>query len=144
MSPRGARELMVYALLAIAAGALATYALVRDTGPEERRADPDGAMPPRPDAGVDAGRCGFCPPERPHCDEAEGMCVACEEREHCAPPLSACMNGRCVACETSHDCADLGAAECYFGDHACRPCTSDDACLFRIEAPHCVEGRCAP
>jgi len=92
--------------------------------------------------GVDDG-CGICPPDRPHCDHGEGRCVACDAREHCTGPLGACMNGVCVECETSRDCESLELPECYFGSHACRACTSDDACLFRGAASHCIEGRCS-
>lgn len=91
--------------------------------------------------GIDEG-CGRCPSDRPHCDRGEGRCVACEEREHCPGPLPACVNGRCVECETSRDCGSLELPECYFGTHACRACTSDDACLFRGEVSRCIEGRC--
>jgi hypothetical protein len=97
----------------------------------------DGVPP-----GVDDG-CGICPADRPHCDHGEGRCVACEAPEHCTGPLSACMNGVCVECETSRDCDALELPECYFGTHACRACTSDDACLFRGAASHCIEGRCS-
>lgn len=96
------------------------------------------------DAPIDGGRCGVCPSERPHCDEAEGLCVECEDRSECTPPLLGCMNGRCVSCETNRDCPTLEASECYFGTHACRPCTGDDACMGREGTPRCIEGRCAP
>lgn len=106
------------------------------------------SQPPTGDAPTDApipvGRCGVCPAERPHCDEAEGICVACDEPEHCTGPLHQCVNGRCVECVMNVDCPTLEASECYIGTHACRPCTGDDACLGRAGTPHCVAGTCAP
>lgn len=109
-----------------------------DAGPEDH--DIEAAIDEG--EGVDEG-CGICPSDRPHCDHGEGRCVACEAPEHCTGPLAACMNGVCVECETSRDCASLDMPECYFGSHACRACTSDDACLFRGAASQCIEGRCS-
>lgn len=130
----------------VVVGIAAVYLTHEPAAPASLDAGPPDAGPSDDDAaeeaeGVDEG-CGVCPPERPHCDRGEGLCVQCEEPEHCEAPLGACMNGRCVECETSRDCPSLELPECYFGTHACRPCTSDDACLARGEAAHCVEGRC--
>lgn len=137
--------LLLLSVAVVAAGLLAVYFT---SDPDSFRYEPIDAGPavaedePVEEDEGDEG-CGVCPPERPHCDHGEGRCVACEAREHCAEPLPACMNGRCVACETSRDCRSLELPECYFGTHACRACTSDDACLFRGAASHCVEGRCS-
>lgn len=134
------QERIAYIALGVISVLGATLLLHCEPGPTDAGL-PDG--PSLPDAGFDGGRCGLCPPERPHCDEAEGLCVECEERDECSPPNFGCMNGRCVACEVNRDCPTLEAPECYFGTHTCRPCTGDDACLGRA-APHCIEGRCAP
>lgn len=108
--------------------------------------EPPASPPPDAgvDASVDAGRCGVCPAERPHCDEAEGLCVECDDPEHCTGELRACVNGRCVECVTNRDCPSAALPHCYIGTHTCRACTSDDACLFRPGTPRCVAGACVP
>ncbi len=135
--------LVLLSIAIVVVGIAAVYLTHEPELPTPADAGLDGDLEATVDEGegIDEG-CGICPADRPHCDRGEGLCVQCEEPEHCEAPLSACMNGRCVECETSRDCASLELPECYFGDHACRACTSDDACLFRGEASHCIEGRC--
>jgi hypothetical protein len=73
----------------------------------------------------DAGPCGACSVDRPHCDEDTETCVACLEDVHC--PLATaphCAAGTCGACTNEAQCAGrTGAPECDPTSGACVACT---------------------
>ena len=81
-----------------------------------------------------------CSPAMPHCDEASGTCVECEENSHCetnncvASSCADCTAGNCgdlfcdgrncVECIESSDCSDGGlcaAGECQACAEVCEP-----------------------
>jgi hypothetical protein len=68
-----------------------------------------------------------CPSDRPHCDAAAEVCVACLADADCTDPTaSRCADGACQPCFEQAQCAHLdGLGLCEDGE--CIACTEEDA-----------------